>query len=119
MLAVADDGGVRRGDTRLQLEVELEVGDDLLRHEADQVGVPREAGLEPRERPCADRSAAGVVETLEHEDGEPRPGEVGRRHQAVVAASDDDDVVLALLTPCGHGWHATCRAPGGSTLVKG
>ncbi len=40
-----------------------------------------------------DRGAADAVEPLEHQHGEPGPGEVGRRDEAVVASADDRDVV--------------------------
>ena len=89
----ARPGGVRRGAARGQAHVEVQVGHQLLRHQADQVGVAREPGGQAGEGLDGHRRAAGVLEALEHHDGEAGPREVGGAHQGVVAAADHDDVI--------------------------
>ena len=91
--------GVRRVGGRRpgrELDVEVEVGHQLLGHQADEVGVARQSGRHPGERAGRDGRAAGVVEPLEDGHGEAGAGEVGRRHEAVVTAADDGDVVGVL-----------------------
>ena len=118
VLPVAHDRGVRRRGAGLQLEVEAEVVDDLLRHQADEVGVAREPGRHSGKGPGGHRRAAGVVEPLQHQGRDTGTGEVRRSHEAVVAAADDDDVVLVGDALLKSRQHATGRAggdDGGST----
>ncbi len=91
--AVADAGRVRRDRPRRERHVELELGHQPGRHQRDQVRVARDPRGPPHEGLRRDRRAADPVQPLQDQHGESRPGEVGRRHQAVVAGSDDRDVV--------------------------
>ena len=95
LAAVTDPGRVRRRGARGEPDVEAEVGHQLLGHQADEVGVAREADRLAGEGLDGDGGATGVVEALEHEDGEPGAREVGRADQAVVPATDHDDVIAA------------------------
>ena len=74
-------------------QVELEVGHQPLGHQRDQVGVARDPRRPARERLRRDRRAADPVEPLEDQHGEPGPGEVRRRDEAVVPGAHDRDVV--------------------------
>ena len=91
----ARPGGVRRRGARGEPDVEAQVGHQLLRHQAHEVGVAREPGRLAGEGLDRDGRAAGVVEALEHEDRESGAGEVGGADQGVVAAADHDDVIAA------------------------
>ena len=97
---VSEVGRVGGRGPRRKTEVEVEIGHQCLRHEADQVGVSRELRRHPGERRHRDRSAAGMAEPLEDGDRESCPRQVGSRDQSVVPAADDGDVV-AVLT-CAH-----------------
>ena len=67
--------------------------DDQIRQQGHEVGVPGQAGREPRERLRGDRGTTGVTEAFEHRHRQPGPGEVGRGGQAIVPAADDHHVI--------------------------
>ncbi len=87
-------GRVRGGVARPQLQPQPQLVDELLRHEAHEVGVARQAGIEVVERPGTDRGSAHLRESFEHDDVLAGPGQVGGGDEGVVAAADDDDVVV-------------------------
>ena len=71
---------------------EAQVAHDLFAKEAVDVGGRRDA--EAGEGLLGHAGPADQVATLEYEDTQPGPGEVARRHQAVVARAHDDRVVV-------------------------
>ena len=76
-----------------QLHAEPELGGHRARQQRDEVGVARQARVDPRPRPLGDRRAADVLAPLEHEHRAPGAGEIGGGDQRVVAAADDHGVV--------------------------
>ncbi|MEJ7755949.1 MAG: hypothetical protein WKF83_06050 [Nocardioidaceae bacterium] len=78
-----DDGGVRGGSPRAQLEVQPEIGDESLGHQADQVGVARQAGGDTWERFCADCGPTGGLEAFQHDRVETRASQVGGGDEAL------------------------------------
>ena len=116
---------VRAVPTRGEGDREPEVGDDLLRQQADQVRVAAEPGIHPREGLGRDGGAAQHIEPFEHLDVEARLRQIGGGSEAVVAPTDDDDVAAfghrMLLLECGAlpplgqptcGWRAGLEPPG-------
>ncbi len=67
-----------------------------LRQQADQVGIPRQAGVDALERVRRHRRAADVIEALEHPHATPRACQVGGGDQSIVAAAHDDDVGVGV-----------------------
>lgn len=100
--SAARDGGVRRGRARSQPQRQVEVGDQLLGHQADEVGVAGEPFGAAPEGLGGDGGAAGVGEALQDQHGPAGPGEVRRGDEPVVPAPDHDDVVGAPACS-GHG----------------
>ena len=81
-LAVADHRRVRRHRARREPDVELEVLDDLLRHQPDQVGVARQPGVEAGERRRGHRRAADAIRAARGPAPTARPGPGRRRRRA-------------------------------------
>ena len=70
---------------------------------AKQAADIRAVGIgEAREQLAADRRPADPIVLLDHQNLQPRPREIARRHQPVVPGSDDQRVMghSAALTPC-------------------
>ena len=105
------DGGERREPSPDQPDVEIEVGDDLLRQQRDEVGVARQPRVHSRERPGRHGGAADVVGRLQHQHAPACTGEVCRGGEPVVPRTDDDVVVVhrASLRAAVGSPHATLR----------
>lgn len=101
-VTVAFDGGVRRDRAAADAEVEVQVPHDLPGQQADQVGVPRQPGVDPGEGPGGHGGSAGVVQPFQHQHGTPGAGQVGGGDQAVVAAADDHRVVRVVRPGSGR-----------------
>src|SRR5207245_2684443 len=93
---VAAVGERREGGrvARQQLEavpLQFEIPDDLRAQQAVHIG--GRGHFKPRPQLFRDAGAAHHLAALKHQHPPPRPGEVGRGHETVVAGADDDDVV--------------------------
>ena len=92
-----------RGDlARAKIEIEVKLGDQLARHQRDEVGVARDTHVDALEGALGDGGAAGLVEALEDEHAAAGEAEVGGGGEAVVASPDDHGVV-------GHGGTVSAR----------
>jgi hypothetical protein len=104
---------------RAQLQLEAEVVDQCVGHEAHEVGEARQASVESVERARAHRRSAEVVEALEHHDVETRARQVGGGYEGVVSAPDDHDIVVSRHTPGGLDARPTRRWPRGRCSPRG
>ena len=91
-------GRVRRIAASDECDVEVEVGDDLARHQRDQVRIPRQARGETGERRRRHRGAADVVGLLEDEHTPAGTSEVGGSREAVVSRAHHDVVVRRVVS---------------------
>ncbi len=94
--AIGEGDEVVRGDDRhlVPESLQLQVGDDAVRHERHDVGRARDPVAVPHL--FGHRGAAEDVPALEHEDVEAGAGEVGGTGQPVVPAAHHYDVAGAL-----------------------
>ncbi len=92
-LAVTLIGGKGRHGSPPRLEVDAQFLEDLLRQQAHEVGVARQVRIVVGEDPLRGRGASQPVVALEYQDRLSGVGEIGRRHEAVVAAAGNDRVI--------------------------
>ena len=78
-----------------ELKVDAEPGDQLIRQQRYQVGVPAESGRMGFEQPLAHRCPAGSLRSFQQGDRPARLGRQNRRNQPVVATPDHDYISAA------------------------
>src|SRR6266567_3304493 len=96
-------GGAGCNPTAAHVEAEAKVGDDLLRQQADQIRVAREACIHARKDALGGSRTTQLGTALEQEDGLTGARQIGGGDEPIVATTDDNGIVVSSelrLTHC-------------------
>jgi hypothetical protein len=79
-----------------QFQFQTEILDDLLRKQADQIGVTRQARVVIGKDLLRNRGAADVIIFFQQQHAQSSTRKIRRRHQAIVSGSKNYNVIFAL-----------------------
>src|SRR3954468_4656556 len=77
-----------------QFHVQAKILDDLLRQQADQIGIPRQARVVIRKNSLRYGRTADVIIFFQQQHAQPRAREICRRDEPVMSGSQNDDIVV-------------------------